>query len=813
MTLRQKTLLIISLTLLSLLMALYVSLSTIWLNGFAKIESQLIHSNVERVTDALANDLIELNSTARDWAGWDDTYIFVKDGNQNYIQTNLGDSAIANLRLNVMLFINKAGRIIYGKGLDLQQKVAVPVPDSLRQYLATNPRLLQHQVADSSYTGMVMLPEGPLLVASQPVVNSDRTSSIAGTLILGHFLNADQVKRFSQLTHLAIAVYPFQDARLPSDFQAVKRQLKNQTSNSQTKSQSLTLVRTLSNNRIAGYTLLKDIEGQPGLLLRVDIPRDIYQQGQQGLRYLVGAILAGSLVFGIVTLLLLEKSVLSPLARFVTTVRQIRASSNLSGRLLIRSRDELSRLGIAINQLLATLQQSQLQLSESEDRYRSVVNNVKEVIFQTDTSGIWIFLNPAWTDITGFSIEQSLGRPCRKFIHPEDQLYHSKQFQQLMEGKTQDTRYEIRYQTHNGEYRWFEVHSRITFEECSAKAGTAGTLNDITARKLAEIAEHKKTQQLEQTLQELRQTQAQLIQSEKMSSLGQLVAGIAHEINNPISFVYGNIEYANKYIHDLLHLMHSYQENYPNPPPILQAEIAEVDLEFLMDDLPDLLKSMKVGAERIREIVLSLRNFSRLDESEIKAVDLHEGIDSTLLILKHRLKPNERQPEIQIIKDYGNLPLVECYPGQLNQVFMNLLANAIDALEEVTSKRQEVKEKLTTSERREQNEESSFSPTIWIRTEVVEKEARVTLDSNLSVANDDLRLKSDRNAVSNKHNPATPNSLDASASDLAKTDGVKERSLTHVVIRIADNGSGMTEAVRTHLFDPFFTTKPIGKGT
>ena len=307
MTLRQKTLLIISLTLLTLLMVLYVSLSTIWLNGFAKIESQLMRSNVERVTDALANDLIELNSTARDWAAWDDTYIFVKDGNQNYIQTNMGDSAIANLRLNVMLFINKAGRIIYGKGLNLQKKVAVPVPDSLRQYLATNPRLLQHEVADSSYTGIVLLPEGPLMVASQPIVNSDRTSSIRGTLILGHFLNADQVKRLSQLTHLAIAVYPFQDARLPNDFQAVKRQLENQASNSKTKTKSLILVRTLSAKRIAGYTLLKDIEGQPGLLLRVDIPRDIYQQGQQGLRYLVGAILTGSLVFGIVTLLLLEK--------------------------------------------------------------------------------------------------------------------------------------------------------------------------------------------------------------------------------------------------------------------------------------------------------------------------------------------------------------------------------------------------------------------------------------------------------------------------------------------------------------------------
>ncbi|HEY9707185.1 MAG TPA: CHASE4 domain-containing protein, partial [Oculatellaceae cyanobacterium] len=542
----------------------------------------MIRSNVERVTEALANDLIELNSTARDWAAWDDTYSFVQDGNQSYIQTNLGDSAIANLRLNVMLFINKAGQIIYGKGLDLQQKVAAPVPDSLRQYLAANPRLLQHKVADSSYTGIVLLPEGLLLVASQPIVNSDRTSLIRGTLILGHFLNAAQVKRLSNLTHLAIAVYPFQDTRLPSDFQAAKSQLKKEASNSKTRSEPLIHVRTLSAKRIAGYTLLKDIEGQPGLLLRVDIPRDIYRQSQQGLRYLLGAILTASLIFGIVTLLLLEKSVLSPLARFSTAVRLIRASGDLSGRLLIRSRDELSRLGTAINQLLATLQQSQLQLSESEDRYRSVVNNVREVIFQTDVSGTWIFLNSAWTDITGFSIEESLGKPCWKFIHPEDQPHHSEQFHQLIEGEKQDTRYEIRYQTQGGEYRWFEVHSRVTFEVSGAKVGTAGTLNDITERKVAEVGERRKTQELEQTLQELRETQAQLIQSEKMSSLGQLVAGIAHEINNPISFVYGNIEYASQYIKDLLHLVNCYQQHYPNPPPAIQAEIAEIDLKFLM---------------------------------------------------------------------------------------------------------------------------------------------------------------------------------------------------------------------------------------
>ncbi|MBH8567010.1 PAS domain-containing sensor histidine kinase [Nostoc sp. CENA67] len=205
---------------------------------------------------------------------------------------------------------------------------------------------------------------------------------------------------------------------------------------------------------------------------------------------------------------------------------------------------------------------------------------------------------------------------------------------------------------------------------------------DISELKAVEEALRQKAQDLEVTLKELQCTQAHLIQSEKMSSVGQLVAGVAHEINNPTSFIYSNIQPANQYIHDLLELVELYQEHYPNPVKAIQEHIEAIDLEFLMSDLPKLLSSMKMGADRIKQIVLSLRNFSRMDEAECKAVDIHSGIDSTLVILEHRLKAQHNRPAIEIIKEYGNLPLVECYPGQLNQVFMNILVNALDALEQ-----------------------------------------------------------------------------------------------------------------------------------
>ncbi|MBW4600762.1 MAG: AAA family ATPase [Calothrix sp. FI2-JRJ7] len=206
------------------------------------------------------------------------------------------------------------------------------------------------------------------------------------------------------------------------------------------------------------------------------------------------------------------------------------------------------------------------------------------------------------------------------------------------------------------------------------------TLEETVEKRTQELNE--KNQSLQQTLGDLQRTQSQLIQSEKMSSLGQMVAGIAHEINNPINFIHGNIEYTSRYVQDLLNLINVYQQEYPNPSPIVEEKIEEIDIDFILQDLPKILDSMNIGTSRIRNIVLGLRNFSRLDESEMKPIDIHEGIDNTLMILQHRLKKQSERPEITVIKEYGQLPKVNCYAGQLNQVFMNILSNAIDALEE-----------------------------------------------------------------------------------------------------------------------------------
>lgn len=230
-------------------------------------------------------------------------------------------------------------------------------------------------------------------------------------------------------------------------------------------------------------------------------------------------------------------------------------------------------------------------------------------------------------------------------------------------------------------------------------------------------ASQAQARQFTEMLRQLRQNQAQIIQAEKMSSLGRLVAGIAHEINNPVNFIYGNLMHAEVYIQDLLQLLQVYQTYYPQPVRAVQEKIFEVDREFLVADLPKLFASMKLGAERIQQIVVSLRSFSRMDESDVKEVDIHEGIDSTLMILQNQLKAKSDCAAIVVEKNYGDLPLVKCFAGQLNQVFMNLITNAIDALEPF-------RYPTVTRER-------SAPPTIAIRTEMADPtHVRITICDN-----------------------------------------------------------------------------------
>jgi two-component system, NtrC family, sensor kinase len=322
------------------------------------------------------------------------------------------------------------------------------------------------------------------------------------------------------------------------------------------------------------------------------------------------------------------------------------------------------------NTLLEAIEHSQACLS-------TIVEAVLDGLIVQDPQGKILFANPAAIELFGLSSE----------------LISTYSFGTLIVNNG-FTEVEIAIAT--GEIKIAEMRTvEITWQDQPADLIS---LRDITNRKTAEAAlKHsesqlrQKAEELEGTLEELTRTQMQLVQSEKMSSLGQLVAGVAHEINNPVSFIYGNVEHLHNYMNDLFDLIQRYQDCYPNPCEELQDFEEEIELDFIREDLPKLISSLHVGTERIREIVLSLRNFSRLDRARLLPANLHEGLDNTLMILNHRLKPKPDRPTIEVIREYGELPEVLCYSGELNQVFMNIISNAIDILEEETTNKTRIK--------------------------------------------------------------------------------------------------------------------------
>jgi two-component system, NtrC family, sensor kinase len=279
---------------------------------------------------------------------------------------------------------------------------------------------------------------------------------------------------------------------------------------------------------------------------------------------------------------------------------------------------------------------------------------------------------------------------------------------------------------------------------------------EITIRQQTEIELRRseaqlqgRTQQLQQALDELKLAQKQLVQSEKMSSLGQIAAGIAHEINNPIGFIYGNLDYASEYMEVLIKIVNLYNKYYPQPHTEILKAIQISELDFVLKDFPKVLKSMHAGAERIRDIVLSMRYFSGYDQAYTQQEDIHIGLDSTLVILQSRLKEQTNRVAIEVKKNYGDIPPINCYSSRLNQVFMNLLSNAIDAIEE-----------------KFKDVEGSFYPVIEICTRLCNS-----------------------------------------------TEKNQDKNSQWVEVRIVDNGVGIAPHIQNSIFDPFFTTKPVGKGT
>ena len=506
MQLRKKTLLIVGAALICLIVVLYATASTILLHDFHNLEAQYVRQDVARALDALDDDLSNLDTSAQDYAEWDDTYSFVNTQSQDFVKSNFVDSTFIYLRLNLLVVLDSKGETVFSKGFDLKSKTQTPIPESLKQHLTA--ALLDSGAepggVPSAKTGVLTLPEATLLVSSKPILNSNAIGPPRGTLIVARYLDNTEVELISKLTHLSV------DFRLPSlDFQVGSTSFFGSGSKTIVKSQqklenlkirisNLTsveiLVEPLNKSLVAGYALIRDIRGNPGLMLQVEVDRVIYSQGQATLELFTLSILAVGLVFSAIALLLLEKLVLARLQDLSISVSNIASNGDPELRVYMPGADELSSLADTINLMLEALGNSQIERNESEDRYRLMADNSTDMISRHNPKGIFVYVSPACNTLLGYEPEELIGRVPKDYFHPEDLEKLAKAHMKLMAlPVTYTLSYRIRRK--DGKYIWFETTSRTIRDSVSGEVQEIiGISRDISFRK--------------QTEQELRESEA-----------------------------------------------------------------------------------------------------------------------------------------------------------------------------------------------------------------------------------------------------------------------------------------------------------------
>jgi len=623
MTLRKKILLIVGVTFISLIVIIYATSRLILLESLAELEEQKTRQDVERVQSALSDTLSSLDATASDWAAWDDTYAFIKNASTEYIQSNLNDGTFVTLRLNLMLFVDSSSQTVFGKAFDIHNEEEISVPQSLRGHLSGDSHLLRHPDTESSITGVVLLPEGPMLIASRPILTSEDEGPIRGTLIFGRYLDSAEVSRLAEITLLSLTTHRADDMQMPPDFQAAFPSLSRGAP---------ILVRPLDEQCIAGYALITDIYGKPSLVLRVDMPRDIYEQGQASVTYHILALVAVGLVVGAVAILILEKQVVSRLARLSKSVNSIATTGDLSKRVSATGTDELSSLAGTINGMMEALELSLDTLRESEEFSSSLEENSPNPITVVSPDTSIKYVNPALEKLTGFSSAEVIGRKSPYPWWPEEkQQQYSRRFEEAMRKGTY--RLERLFQRKNGEQFWVEVTSIPVRDNGGVKYFLSNWV-DITERKQAD----EKLQKLYKHEKELRQE----LETE-IDKRVEFTRALVHELKTPITPVLASSELLveelkeepwlglakninrsasnlNRRINELLDLARGDTGMLQlNPKPVDMVQLLQGIVEdmspvalsngqSLNSELPSFLPVVWADEDRLRQIVLNFIN-------------------------------------------------------------------------------------------------------------------------------------------------------------------------------------------------------------
>lgn len=467
MGLRKKILLTIGTTLILMVLIIYSITNAILLGGYKKLERQNILQNTDQAINLIDDELNQLKSVVGDWAPWDDTYQFVQDVNQAYIDNNLMDSTVVNLHVNFLIFINTDKKIVYCKFADLETGEGGICPDSLIEYILSKPFISRDERDKNTIAGLIILPENPVLLASAPILTSQFKGPVAGTLIAGRYLNTAEVKRLASKVNLSIKLQRFDSEHLPDDFLRAKKALSPE---------KRVTIMELSDDSIAAYTLIMDLQDKPVLMLGIDKERKIFSQGKTSMKYLVFSLLITGLVFIIAALFFLERIVLSRMVRLNSEVKDIGETGNLLAKTSIQGEDELADLSCEINQMLEAVR-------VSTERDRAILDSIEDGYFELDLDGNLNFYNDSLSRLFKIQKEGLKGKNYRQLLDDASAKRVFTAFKQLYITGRPIMNMETRFKLEHIEELYLEYTVSLIKDTSGKPVGFRGIARDITERK------------------------------------------------------------------------------------------------------------------------------------------------------------------------------------------------------------------------------------------------------------------------------------------------------------------------------------------
>jgi len=613
-SLRRKTLLIIGITMIGLVGGLFALSRIVLMRGFARLEEDFAGRDISRASSALSNELNTLDQTTSEYATWDLTYDYAKRLRPTYVKTEFPAPTFQELKISFVVIFDTHGHKLFSRGFDLTKGGEMPVPAGLDDHLKPGSLLLSLQDTHGKVAGILDLPGGPALVDSRPILASDATGPIAGTMVMGRLLDAAEIQHLADLTLMPVDAQTLSSTKLSPDFRAAAAAIAKGSPH---------FIHPLDSQSLAAYQVLDDIYDRPAVIIRVLLPRTIYEQGHTSLIQFLLLLIAAGFVFGAATLYLLERFVISRIANLTENITQIGASGDLSARLDVPGHDELAFLGVAINGMLEDLEKSQIERHEGRARLAVILERMPAILWTTDKELRYTSSMGAALDSLGVKSGGLTGKTLSEYFQTDDPQHPSiAAHWRALAGEA--LTYELHWQK-----RVLESHVRPLRGPDGDIVGVIGVALDITDRK---------------------QLADQLRQSQKLQAVGELAGGVAHDFNNLLMVVKGHAEM----LLDRLPRGSADRQN-----PALQN-----------------VEQIQQAAERAAALTRQLLAFSRMQVLQPRVLDLNEVVAGMIQMVSRVIGANI---ELAFLPG-ANLGRVKADPSQIEQVALNLVVNARDAM-------------------------------------------------------------------------------------------------------------------------------------